>query len=279
MGALLAPLAWLVARDTAERLELPERRARFVAFGVGLLTAIAGPFLLATAVPDSSLPFTVLGVAACVVMPLAVAGDRRGLIALGVLLGLAYLTRLEAVWPGLAFVVLVALTRTGWRQVVARIAPVVGVAALVAAPWWLRNLTVFGSAFPGQVADNVFLTRNEQIYAYIDRPTLDGFLGQGLPQIAGNVATALWHDLVTVLIVPAAPIAVVGLLTLGLALLVRRHIPAAVRSRLARCGAHLRRPDLHRHERPVSSSHAVGNVRARRGAAPRGLDGHCCHRR
>lgn len=42
LGSLLAPLAWLVARDTARRIELPERRAWFVAVGAGVLTAVAG---------------------------------------------------------------------------------------------------------------------------------------------------------------------------------------------------------------------------------------------
>lgn len=222
VGSLLAPLGWLVARDTARRIGLPQGRAWFVALGAGLLTAIGGPFLLATAAPDSTLPFTVLGVAACVVMPLAVVGERRGLVGLGVLLGLAYLTRLEAVWLGLAFVALVVGVHRDWRRLLKTVAPVAGIAAVVASPWWLRNLTVFGAAFPGQVADNSFLTRNEQIYAYADRPTLDGFLGQGMAQIAANIATALWHDLVNVLMVPAAPIVAVGLITVAFALLARR---------------------------------------------------------
>ena len=53
VGALIAPLAWLVARDTATRLNLPERRAWFVAVGAGTLAAVAGPMLLSAAVPDS----------------------------------------------------------------------------------------------------------------------------------------------------------------------------------------------------------------------------------
>ena len=63
LGALLAPMAWLVARDTARRIGLPERRAWFVSIGAGVLAAVMGPFLLSTAVPDSSLTFTVLAVA------------------------------------------------------------------------------------------------------------------------------------------------------------------------------------------------------------------------
>jgi len=188
LGATLAPLAWLVARDAASRLSLPARRAQ-------------------------SVTIAVFGVAACLLVPRTIDGDRSALAALGVALGAAYLTRMEAVWLGLAFVgtAFVAtrsLSRTAWLGVAAAT-----VAAVIAAPWWLRNLSVFGAPLPGQLADNILLTRNEQIFAYLDRPTLAGFLGQGAPTLLANVGAALWHDLVNVLLVPAGPIAALGLLT------------------------------------------------------------------
>ncbi len=226
LGSLLAPLAWLVARDTARRLDLPARRAWFVALGAGVLTAVAGPFLLATAVPDSTLPFAVFAVAACLLMPAAAAGKGRAMIGLGILLGLAYLTRLEAVWFGLAFALLVVASRTSWKMAAQQVAAVAAVAALVSVPWWLRNLSVFGSALPGQVADNIFLTRNEQIFWYAERPTLDGLLAQGMPQITANIGGALWHNMVNVLLVPAAPVVAVGLATVAFLLWKRRSTPA-----------------------------------------------------
>ncbi len=116
-------------------------------------------------------------------MPAAATGERRALIGLGVLLGLTYLTRFEAIWLGLTFagLVVVASSRAAdrWRTAFTRVAAVAAIAAVVAVPWWLRNLSVFGSPLPGQMADNVFLTRNEQIYSYLDRPSLDGFLAPG----------------------------------------------------------------------------------------------------
>jgi 4-amino-4-deoxy-L-arabinose transferase-like glycosyltransferase len=233
LGSLLAPMAWLVARDTARRLELPERRAWFVSVGAGILVAVTGPFLLSTAVPDSALIFTVLAVGACLLMPAAASGERRALIGLGVLLGLTYLTRFEAIWLGLTFAGLVLVSRRALalalRPAFLRIAAVAAIAAVVAVPWWLRNLSVFGSPFPGQVADNVFLTRNEQIYAYLDRPSLDGFLGQGIPQMLANVGFAFWHNFVDVLLVPAAPVVAVGLIAIGAAIWQRRQLPGGVR--------------------------------------------------
>jgi len=68
---LLSPLAWLVARDAAERLSLSPRRKASVAVGAGILVAISGPLVMPAVMPDSTLPFTVLGVAACLLMPSA----------------------------------------------------------------------------------------------------------------------------------------------------------------------------------------------------------------
>jgi hypothetical protein len=222
LGALLAPLAWFVARDAADRLVLPNARRDWVAAGAGLLAAVCGPFLLATAVPDSTLPFTVLGVAACVAIPWAATGDRRPLIVLGVLLGLGYLTRMEAVWIGLAFAV-VALRAPGTLTVrAARIAVAGAVAALIALPWWMRNVETFGTPLPGQLKDNLLLTRNEQIFAWAEPPTFDGFAAQGVIGIVGNIVRALWHDAVNVLLIPSAPIVAVALATIAVIVWQRR---------------------------------------------------------
>jgi hypothetical protein len=224
LGALLAPLAWLVGRDAARRLRLPADRASALAIGSGLLAAVGGPFLLAVAAPDSTLPFTILTVTACLAMPAAIDGDRRAVVALGVLLGLAYLARQEAVYVGLAFVLLAAGSGARWTSWLARVSSVAVVGALVAAPWWLRNAAVFGTPFSGQVADNLLFVRNEQVFAYLERPSLANFLAQGPGGILGNIAVALWHDLVDVLAVPGGPAIAVGLLTAlaALAVIVRR---------------------------------------------------------
>jgi len=218
LGALLAPLAWLLARDAARGLALPDRRAQAVSVGAGVLTALSAPLLLAGATPDSTLPFAIAGLVACLLMPRAIGGDRRALIGVGVALGLAYLTRMEAVWFGLAFVIAALDAGNSIRRTSLQGAGVAAVAALVATPWWLRNLAVFGTPLPGQLADNMFLARNEQIFGYLDRPTLAGFLAQGAPMLLANIANALWHDLVNVLIVPAGPLAAIGLLTLAVGL-------------------------------------------------------------
>ncbi|MEA2677552.1 MAG: hypothetical protein QOJ81_1693 [Chloroflexota bacterium] len=225
LGALLAPLAGLVARDTARRLNLDARRSTTIEFGAALLTSISAPLLLATGAPDSTLPFAVLGVAASLFMPRAMTGERRYVVALGVTLGLAYLTRMEALWLGLAFVAGSLLAGRSAGRVLRASAATATIAALIALPWWARNLAVFGTPLPGQVTDNMFLTRNEQIFAYTDPPTLSGFLAQGPLTMLANVGAAFWHDAFDVLVVSAGPIAVVGLITVGAALVGRTRIP------------------------------------------------------
>jgi hypothetical protein len=69
---------------------------------------------------------------------------------------------------------------------------------------------------PGQVADNAFLTSNEQIFAWTDQPTLSGFLAQGPATILTNVGMALWHNAFDVLLVPGNIIVVSALLTIVL---------------------------------------------------------------
>jgi len=210
VGALLAPMTWYVARDAARRVAVGERRATTLSIGAGALAAICGPFLLATVAPDSTLPFTVLAVAACMVMPAALRGERRAMVGLGVLAGLAYLARMEGLYLGLTFVVLGLAMRLGWRLVVGRAVVIAAVAALVALPWFLRNLATFGTALPGQVADNLFATRNEQIFGYANRPALEGFLGQGPITMLANVIEAFRHDIVDVLLVPSVAVVVVA---------------------------------------------------------------------
>jgi hypothetical protein len=217
VGAALAPLTWWIARDAANRLDLPGTRKHYVAAGAGLICALAGPLVLAAALPDSTLPFTVLVVAAAVAMPAAIKGRWPSMVALGLLLGLAYLTRMEAVWVGVVFVAMAWAAGVRGRRLVGRVGAVAAIGALVALPWWLRNLEVFGSPTPGgQLIDNILLTRNEQIFNWSAHPTIREFAAQGPLGIVFNIANAAWHNAVDVLAVPGNVVVVVGLLALVL---------------------------------------------------------------
>ena len=60
VGAFVPVLAWRLAADTAQELELPVGRARTLAVGAGLTTAIYLPLLLHSSLPDSTMVFTAL---------------------------------------------------------------------------------------------------------------------------------------------------------------------------------------------------------------------------
>ena len=222
IGAAIAPLTWYVARDATGREGLSGRRAATVALGCGLVAACLGPFLVAVGAPDSTTAFTVLAVAACCAMPLALRhpGKAAWGIALGVLLGLTWLTRQEAVWLGLAYLLLLvpALRQVGSAErrswLVRALALPVAAGALTIVPWLLRNLVVFGTPFPGQATDNLWFTRNSDAFAYLDRPGPADFLAQGPLTIVAHIGTGLGHQLLNVLLLPALPIGLVGLLSL-----------------------------------------------------------------
>jgi hypothetical protein len=221
VGALIAPLTWAVTRQAAVAIGLTGTRRELVAFSGGALVALLGPFLTAAALPDSTTPFLIFGVLAAVLVPgaLRAAQDRRwspGLV-LGAVLGLGYLSRSEALWLGVAFVILAlrheqAAGRFRWAALARTLGPVIAGGALVVSPWLVRNAVAFGSPLSGQAVQNALLTRNEQVFAWSDPPTLDAFLNQGIAGMAGNIVAATWHQLVDVLLVPAFPVGLVGLL-------------------------------------------------------------------
>ena len=68
VGAMVPVLAWVLAWDITAERGLPTGRARTVAVGVGLTTAVYLPLLLNSALPDTTMPFTVIVLGACLLM-------------------------------------------------------------------------------------------------------------------------------------------------------------------------------------------------------------------
>lgn len=224
LGAATAPLVWLVARDAARLNGVGARRAATVAAGAGLLAAAFGPFLLPVMGPDSAVPFTVLALGACLVMPrLLAAADREGggayrlAVTLGLLLGLAYLARQEATALGLAYL-LMLVPAARYLAVGARrrwtgrtlIVPLL-TGAIVVGPWLARDFLTFGG-LGGQAIDNLFFVRNEDVFAYTIQPSLSRFLAQGPVEIVRHIAAGLWSQVSVDLLLTAAPIGALGLL-------------------------------------------------------------------
>lgn len=216
LGALVAPLVWLVARQAATRAGLPAGHGAMIALGSGLVAAAFGPFLTAAAAPDSTTPFLVFGLASCLLMTRMVEKPRplTGLV-LGVMLGLAYISRQDALYLGLAYLWLVWGATSGrpaavrLRGSLGLVLPAVAGGLVVVGPWLARNLATFGTLF-GQTIETAFLRTNEQIFAYVERPTAASYLAQGPLAIISGQVQAVIHNLVEVLLLPALPIGLLG---------------------------------------------------------------------
>jgi hypothetical protein len=220
VGATVAPLTWAITRDTAPLVGTPSERADQLAVGAGIVVSLTAPFLLAVVIPDSTLPFLVFGSLACWLAPRALDRGWRWGAALGVALGLAFLSRNEAIYIGAIWLGVALARRGGWRILADRLAPVVVGGLIVVTPWLLRDFAVFGTPLPGQAIDNAFLTSNEQIFDYGSRPTLAGFLGQGSWAIESHVIVAAAYNVFDVSLTPGGPVTFIG--ALGAFALARR---------------------------------------------------------
>jgi hypothetical protein len=227
LGAAIAPLAWAVTREAGTLDVLGTRRTSAAAIAAGVLAAILGPWLVATAGPDSTVPFAVLGTLdALLIARLLRPGEagsrpsvRAGLV-LGLALGLTYLARQEVVWIGLTLLILgapriVRATSDGRLRTALRLlGPVVVGGLVLVVPWLVRQQVTFGGGAAGQVMDNVLLLRNEQIFALHDAPTLAAFLAQGVGGILGNIARAVATQLTDTVILGAFPVGLVGIVSI-----------------------------------------------------------------
>ncbi len=221
MGAVVPVLAWRLALDVAESRGLPVARSRWLGLGSGLTSAVYLPLVLNSALPDSTMPFAVIVLAAGLLMT-RLLRDPRGarptdprLLGLGVLLGLGAVTRNETVWLALIWAVLVWLQTSTPSGVRLRL---IGIAALVAlavfAPWAARNIAVFGSPLPGQAITNALYLSGFDIFAWNDPPTLARHLAIGPAALLELRMTGLSHNLFNVLLLMGMPISLIGLVAI-----------------------------------------------------------------
>ena len=221
IGAIVPVLAWRLAADIAEERSLPRGRARTLAIGTGLTTAVYLPLLLHSALPDSTMPFAVLALSACLLMT-RIARDPRGgrltdprVLGLGFLIGLAGLTRNEAAFIGLAWVIVVWGVAGLSRSVRLRLIGVVAlIAGLVFLPWAVRDWAAFGSPFPGQAVANAFSVTGFDIFAWNDPPTLARYLAVGPARLVEMRVDGFAHNLFSVLLLTGLPISLIGLIGL-----------------------------------------------------------------
>jgi hypothetical protein len=149
----------------------------------------------------------------------------RQSIALGLLLGLAALTRNEAIWLALAWALVAwRIARNTsprsrrWRAWLELVWPSAIVAGVVFAPWAIRDWLAFGNPLPGQALTNALFLDGRDVFGWQDRPTLSRYLAAGLPTLLELRWTGTVHNLVNVLVLLGVPLSIVGLLGLPAAL-------------------------------------------------------------
>ena len=221
IGALVPVLAWRLAADVAVERGFSPERARTLALGTGLTCAVYLPLVLHAALPDSTMPFAALALTACLLMT-RIVRDPRGarwsdwrVWVLGLLLGLTALTRNEAIWLALTWVIIAgaAAALAGPERI--RLIVVAALGALIAfAPWAIRDWLVFGSPLPGQAITNAFSVTGSDIFAWSDPPTLARYLAVGPARLIEMRVDGIVHNLFNVLILPGFPISLLGLLAL-----------------------------------------------------------------
>ncbi len=218
IGATAAPLAWVIGRDAG----VP----RYVALGAGLLTAFPALSWVYMGQPDNFSLYQPMVAGALWLTARGLRGSRRSFLLAGVLAGLATLARNDGVLVlgvmGLAFL----WDRwRAWRPFGAEpprpprvpFWTAVGGAALFllcVAPWFARQLAVFGSLSPSTATGRVLFIRNIGEWNSITTPaTLDHLLGMGigpllLTRVGGLVAAAFIFSVLVGAVVLVPPMLV-----------------------------------------------------------------------
>ena len=188
IGALAAPMTWLLAREVGAG----DRIALAAALAVSAPAAAA----IYMVQPDNFALYQPLGTAALWLAARGLRGDGHGhgrgrsFALAGLMVGLATLARNDGVLLGAAIGLLFLWDRwRAWRSKGGRIPKIpwryafacFGLFLIVMAPWYLRQLAVFGSLSPSSSSGRILLIQNyEQMNSVTSDTTLAGFLGQGI---------------------------------------------------------------------------------------------------
>jgi hypothetical protein len=179
IGSLAAPMTWAFAREAGARPE--------VALGAGILTA-APAAMVFMAQPDNFSLYQPIVLGALWLGARGLKGSPRAFAGAGALVGLAMLARNDGILVGVALGLLFAWDRArAWRSGRRAALPWWSAAAsaglflLVMAPWWARQLAVFGSISPSSASGRILWIRSlAEMNSIEGHPTLQSFLGQGV---------------------------------------------------------------------------------------------------
>jgi hypothetical protein len=190
LGALAVPITYLLGMDAGLG-----RRVSLAAAALMVVPGAAAPYL---SQPDNYSLFMVLAVLALWLCVRGAAGDRRAFALGGVVVGLAMLARTDGALLGVPFAVAFGRDqwvrwrgsargpdRIGWRPAIACF----GLFLLVMAPWWIRDLSLFGSISPSSSSGRIIWIRTYDEQFSVGQPSTPAtFFSQGLgPLIASRI--------------------------------------------------------------------------------------------
>ena len=170
-------------------------QSRRVALGGAILATFAGPMLVYAPMVDGFVVFGVTGALAILAAVRAVRSSTPGpwLLASGACVGLAFLARVDGLVLGIAPAV-AWVVASGWRGWASRLAWGFGSAALfgvVAAPWLIRDLLVFGSPLPSAGGHMLWITTYNDQFSISTDPSPASYFASGLPAVIGSKLQSL----------------------------------------------------------------------------------------
>ena len=194
LGSIAAPMTWAIARDAGAR--------PFVAFGAGFLVAVPLLSTVYMAQPDNFSLYQPLVIAALWMAARGLRGSGRAFVAAGLFAGLATLARndgllvLAAIGGAFLWDRWRTMRSGGTRRPGISLTAALGAIVLfvlVMAPWWARQLTVFGSLSPSSTSGKVLFIREISEWNSITTPaSLEHLLGMGIgPLLATRVGGAI----------------------------------------------------------------------------------------
>jgi hypothetical protein len=182
IGSLAAPLTWLIAREIGCRPA--------VALAAGIAVACPAAAAIYASQPDNFSLYQAIGTAVLWLTARGLKGHRKSFALAGLMVGLASLARNDGVLLGVVVGLAFVWDRwRAWRSAGARMPAIpwryalacVGLFAIVMAPWYLRQLAVFGSFSPSSGSGRVlFIDNYDDIERVNGQISLSTFLAQGI---------------------------------------------------------------------------------------------------
>jgi hypothetical protein len=182
IGAVAAPMTWFLAREVGS--------GDRVALAAAIAVAVPGAAAIYMVQPDNFSLYQPLGTAALWLAARGLRGNGRDFALAGLMVGLATLARNDGLLLGAAVGLTFIWDRwRAWRSKGGRLPAIpwryafacFGLFVLVAAPWYLRQLAVFGSLSPSSSSGRIlFIQTYEQMNSVTSDTSLGAFLGQGI---------------------------------------------------------------------------------------------------